>query len=231
MCHSSVPFHPSWLGVSSFWTPRSISLTFFFIFVTGVVKSEPSTLPGITRPLNSGLQWFTKGGHLFIILSIRAFHIDDAWYIKLYDASFKSHISYCISSWGGISSTKLESLFVIQKRCIRLLFGKIINFDHPEFYQTCARARQYQQNPAKKNYALEHTKPIFNEMGLLSLHHLHIYHTFLDMYKILKLKTPLTLHKLFELSHTPMNMITILPKIQISRGSSKSIGHLWWWVG
>ena len=51
-------------------------------------------------------------------------------YHKLYDSLFKSHLSYCISSWGGISSNKLSPIFLLQKRCVRLLFGKVPMFDH-----------------------------------------------------------------------------------------------------
>ena len=32
-------------------------------------------------------------------------------YRKLYDALFKSHLSYCISSWGGVSESKLSNVF------------------------------------------------------------------------------------------------------------------------
>ena len=39
---------------------------------------------------------------------------------KIYDALFKSHMSYCISSLGGVSDYKLQSIFAIQKRCVRL---------------------------------------------------------------------------------------------------------------
>ena len=42
---------------------------------------------------------------------------------------FKSHVSYCcISSWGGVSEYKLKTLFSVQKRCVRLLFGKELTF-------------------------------------------------------------------------------------------------------
>ena len=44
-------------------------------------------------------------------------------YNNIYDALFKSHLSYCISCWGGIPSFELQAVFAIQKRCIRLLFG------------------------------------------------------------------------------------------------------------
>ena len=43
--------------------------------------------------------------------------------MKIVDALFKSHLSYCISSWGAITSAKLKVMFSLQKRCIRLLFG------------------------------------------------------------------------------------------------------------
>ena len=44
-------------------------------------------------------------------------------YIQIYDALFKSHLCYCFSSWGGIPNYKLQGLFELQKRCIRLLYG------------------------------------------------------------------------------------------------------------
>ena len=139
-------------------------------------------------------------------------YIPDTEYLNLYNALFKSHISYCISSWGGISEYKLESLFVIQKRCVRLLFGKEYNFDHTEYYLTCARVRTFQQHVSIKNYVLEHTKPIFNEKFLLSLHHLHIYHTFLELFKIFKYRTPISLFNQFTLSGISINMHLIIPE-------------------
>ena len=41
-------------------------------------------------------------------------------YMKIYDELFKSHLSFCISSWGAIPNSKLQSVFAIQKICIRL---------------------------------------------------------------------------------------------------------------
>ena len=122
----------------------------------------------------------------------------ESHYMKLYDALFKSHLSYCINCWGGIPKSKLDSLFAVQKRCIRILFGKLPSFDHAEFYETCARARTYQQHIADKDYSLEHTKALFNEQNILSLHHLYIQHIFIDMFKILKLRVPYPLFDLFD---------------------------------
>ena len=53
---------------------------------------------------------------------------------KIYDALFKPHMSYCISSWGGVSDYKLQSTFTIQKRCVRLLFGEKYSYDHAGYY-------------------------------------------------------------------------------------------------
>ena len=136
-------------------------------------------------------------------------------YLKIYNALFKSQLSYCISCWGGISKYKLETLFSLQKRCIRLLFGKEINFDHSEFYETCARVRTYKQHIATKNFQLEHTKPIFKEQNLLTLHHLYIYHTFCDTFKILKYKIPISLFELLKNSPNDTNMLLSMPIVNL----------------
>ena len=49
--------------------------------------------------------------------------------MKIYDALFKSNLSFCISSWGAILNSKLLSVFVIQKICIRLI--QVIFFNVP----------------------------------------------------------------------------------------------------
>ena len=135
-------------------------------------------------------------------------------YLKLYNALFKSHISYCISRWGGISKYKLNGLFSIQKRCIRLLFGAELTFDHAEYYETCARTRTYQQHKATKNFTLEHTRPLFIKYNLLSLHHLHINHTFIDLFKLMKLKIPISVSEIFQLSIRTSNLLVTLPLIR-----------------
>ena len=140
-------------------------------------------------------------------------------YAKLYDSLFKSHLSYCISCWGGVSCNKLSPLFLLQKRCVRLLFGKIPTFDHAAFYETCARTRTYADHMAKKNYQLEHTKPIFNAEKILSLYHLHIQHTFIELFKIMKERQPIALYDQFTLSSRMSNLLMCPPKfsLEISR--------------
>ena len=142
-------------------------------------------------------------------------------YNKIYDALFKSHLCYCISSWGGIPTSKLQCLFSIQKRCIRLLFGTKYSFDHAGYYETCARVRSYIDHKAAKNYCLEHTKPLFNEYNLMILPNLYVYHTLLELFKILKTHTPISLYSLFTQSQRDNNLTIHLPKfvLEISRNN------------
>ena len=151
---------------------------------------------------------------IVVIKRIKKF-IPGSEYLKLYNSLFKSHISYCISAWGGISSYKTQSLFSIQKRCVRLLFGKELSFDHAEYYETCQRVRTYEQHMAKKEYLLEHTKPLFNEQKIMTLHHLYIYHTFMELFKIMKYRTPISVFKLFCPSLRNTSFLMLLPNIDL----------------
>ena len=146
--------------------------------------------------------------------------IPKAEYSKIYDALFKSHMTYCISSWGAIPSSKLQKIFSIQKRCIRLLFGSQYSFDHAGYYKTCARARSFADHMSDKQFCLEHTKPLFNKYKLLTLHNLHVYHTFLDIFKILKTHVPISLYLLFTHGQRD-NLMLKLPyvSLEISRNN------------
>ena len=151
-------------------------------------------------------------------------------YHKLYDSLFKSHLSYCISSWGGVPTYRLSSLFSIQKRCVRLLFGKKPTYDHTAFYETCARVRTFNEHMAKKNYQLENTKPIFNEHKILSLHHLYVQHTFIELFKIMKGRQPISLVELFEPSHRTTSNAMITPKhnLEITKHNFVYNGSCMW---
>ena len=43
---------------------------------------------------------------------------------------------------------------------------------------------------ASKNYCLKHTKPLFTEQKIMNLENLHMYHTFKEIFKILKFDVP-----------------------------------------
>ena len=109
---------------------------------------------------------------------IRPF-IPKSEYLKIYNALFLSHLTYGISCWGGVPNFKLNKAFAIQKRCIRLLFGKQFTFDHHQFYLTCARTRSFDEQMEPRNFCLEHTKPLLNEHNLnMNLENLYHYPTF-----------------------------------------------------
>ena len=94
-------------------------------FLGVIIDSELSWEPHIenlTAKLSSSIA---------LIKRIMKF-IPKSEYMKLYDSLFKSHISYCISSWGGVTAYRLLKLFTMQKRCVRLLFGAKPTFDHAE---------------------------------------------------------------------------------------------------
>ena len=73
----------------------------------------------------------------------------------------------------GFLIINLLNFFIYRKICVRLLFGTELTFNHPEYYLTCARARTYTEHTATKNFVLEHTKPLLNENGFLSLGNLY----------------------------------------------------------
>ena len=108
-----------------------------------------------------------------LIKRIKKF-IPPSQYMKIYHSLFESHLTYGISCWGGSYKSKLQKIFCLQKRCIRILFGRTYSFDHHEFYYYCARTKTYTEHMAQKDFNLEHTKPLFVKNNLLTIHNLYI---------------------------------------------------------
>ena len=129
----------------------------------------------------------------------------------IYHSLFVSHLTYCISAWGGAASSKLGKLFSIQKRCIRILFGKIPSFDHAEYYETCARARSFHEHKQPKNYVLEHTKQLFNENGFLAMQNLYFKNIFIETFKIFKNHTPISIYSLFSYNTFSKRQLLLTP--------------------
>ena len=159
--------------------------------------------------IDQGLTWEAQIDHLekklnscIVMIKRIKKSIPKSEYLKLYNALFMSHLSYCISCWGGVPNYKLNKIFSIQKRCIRLLFGETPSYDHSEFYETCARARTITDHYAEKNFALEPTKPLFNKHKILNLQNLYTYHIFMETFKVLKFRSPLSIR----------NLLSFLPK-------------------
>ena len=63
---------------------------------------------------------------IMTIKRVRKFIPEDQ-YKKIYHALFASHLTYGITAWGSAGVSYLDGIFSIQKRCVRLLFGKKIH--------------------------------------------------------------------------------------------------------
>ena len=71
-----------------------------------------------------------------------------------------------------------------------------------EKFNTTARTRPFgEQKLGTKFYTKEHTKPIFNKLELLTVHNLYLYHCLVEVFKILKFRTPVSLYYQFNRSH------------------------------
>ena len=81
----------------------------------------------------------------------------------------------------------------------------------------CKRTKRLHRPGAGKNFQLEHTKLIFNDMNLLSLHHLYIYtyHTFIDTLKLLKYRIPISIFELFKSSPRDVNKRLLVPRVKL----------------
>ena len=109
-------------------------------------------------------------------------YVPQRFHRDLYYTLFESHLSYCISVWGGVAPVKLNPLFVAQKRCIRILFGD--KETYLEKFNTCARCRPFDQQILGDDfYCKEHTKPIFKKLEIMTIHNIYSYHCVMGLLK------------------------------------------------
>ena len=139
----------------------------------------------------------------------------------LYHTLFESHLTYCISVWGGAPGCITDRIFTSQKHCMRILFG-----DKQEFldrYKTCARTRPLtKQTLSTDFFEKEHTKPLFTKHNIMAFKNLYTYHTFMEVFKILKLRTPLSLSDYFtKSSRKETTLITAFPTDDFISRSTK----------
>ena len=126
--------------------------------------------------------------------------IPDQLHKDLYYTLFESHLSYCISAWGSVSQTKLGQIHKVQKKAIRILFGDIEKFKNK--FMTCARTRPlFDQILSEAFYTKEHTKPLFKKHNILTVQNLYTFHTFSEIFKVLKHQAPISLYSQYQLSN------------------------------
>ena len=166
---------------------------------------------------------------IVLIKRIKKF-IPSSQYSKIYQSLFVSHLTYAISCWGGIYPSKLQKLFSIQKRCLRILFGETLSFDHSEYYLSCARTKTYDEHVALKDYKLEHTKPLFNKNSFLTLQNLYIARTLVELFKILKLQSPISIYNNLKFCPRTEHFKLLCPKftLGISRNNFTISSILMW---
>ena len=86
----------------------------------------------------------------------------------------------------------MSSLFIAQKYCLRVLFGD--REAYLDKFKTCARIRTIEdQKLDSKFFKKEHTKPLFKEHGILAVQNLLTYHSYLELFKIIKFRLPTSL--------------------------------------
>jgi hypothetical protein len=118
---------------------------------------------------------------------------------ELYHTLFESHLRFGISVWGGSSNNMLQPIFITQKKCIRILFGDLEAY--LDKFRTCARTRCIdEQILGREFFEKEHTKPLFNKNGLLTVHNLYKYTCLLELFKIVRLESPISLLSLLHRS-------------------------------
>ncbi len=128
----------------------------------------------------------------------------------LYHTLFESHLSYGINVWGNAAKNLMDSLFTIQKHCIRILFGD--KEAYLEKFKTCVRARAPNEHKlGPQFYIKEHTKPLFNKHDLFTVINLYHHRTISDVFKILKTRTPLSLYSDFNVS-SRKDTLLLMPK-------------------
>jgi hypothetical protein len=120
-----------------------------------------------------------------------------------------------------VSNATLEPLFFTQKKCIRIIFGDTEAF--LEKFRTCARVREFgNQTLGQEFFEREHTKPVFSEQKLLTVHNLYRYHCVLECFKILKFRTPISMYGIFHRSQRKEDLlITPSPTIQFTYMAAK----------
>ena len=140
--------------------------------------------------------------------------LPESLYKQIYHSLFESHLGYCISVWGGtpkdVINNQLKPLFITQKKCIRIIFGDCESYI--DKFRTCARARSIEcQRLGPEFYGRESTKPLFTKHELLTVENLYRYRSIMELFKIIKTRTPISLFSVYHLSDRKENYLITPP--------------------
>ena len=82
---------------------------------------------------------------------------------------------------------------------IRILFGDTDAYLNK--FRTCSRTRTLEEQILGSSfYCKEHTKPLFEKHKILSVHNLYSYHTFMEVFRIFKFRSPPCLYYQYHFS-------------------------------
>ena len=108
---------------------------------------------------------------------------------NIYHTLFESHLSYCISVWGGTKKKLIDRIFTLQKSVIRCLFGDYESF--LDKFNTAARTRPIGEQFLGSNfYYKEHAKQLFSKHNILTVQNLLWYIAVNELAKLISLKNP-----------------------------------------
>ena len=90
-------------------------------------------------------------------------------------------------------------------------------------FLTCARTREFDNQALDHTFfQLEHCKPLFKQQNILAFKNLYTYHTFMEVFKILKLRCPTSLNQHYQLSSRKQTaLIAQLPSNDFISRSTK----------
>ena len=130
---------------------------------------------------------------------------------ELYFTLFESHLSYCRSVWGGADQCHLTPIWYVWVKKIASELYLVIkrhtwtNLKHVLELDLWAVELQALSTSFHER---EHTKPIFKLNNILCMYNMYTYHSFMEAFKILKLRLPTTLYS--EYDHLAHNRHTRL---------------------
>ena len=102
----------------------------------------------------------------------------------LYSSFIQSHLFYCPTVWGLGSKSSLDRIFSAQKKAIRTTLANSVNY-------------YYDSQTGKLP---EHTKPIFNNNNMLTVHNIIYMQTLALLQKVHNNIAPIMIRNLFEVS-------------------------------
>ena len=118
---------------------------------------------------------------------------------KIHIALIQPYFIYCKTLWGSSAkSASMNKLFVLQKKCVRIIAGKT----------------------TKEDGFFQHTKPIFRSLNILNVFNLYTYFTGIEAMKIVFMKSPTLLSNYFNVSKRSNRLI--LPSFHYESLKQKS---------